>query len=56
MTLTDEAVVQYDISEFHDPGAARGLRYDDPAFGIDWPMTPVVINARDLGFSPYAPP
>lgn len=55
LTLADEAVVQYDISEFHQPEAARGYRYDDPAFRIDWPFAPAVINARDLGYPPYVP-
>lgn len=53
LTLADESVVRYDISEFYEPGAARGLRFDDPAFGIEWPMQPVVISARDLAFPPF---
>lgn len=53
ITLADATVVRYDISEFHTPGAERGVRYDDPAFGIDWPIAPVVISPRDLGFPPY---
>ena len=55
ITLSDDAVVQYDISEPYHPDAARGIRYDDPTFGIRWPMEPILINARDLGFSPYTP-
>ena len=54
ITLEDGAVVRYDISEFYLPAAERGLRYDDPAFAIHWPLAPVVISARDLGFPPYA--
>jgi dTDP-4-dehydrorhamnose 3,5-epimerase len=53
LTLSDDTVVQYDISDFHHPESARGFRYDDPAFGIAWPMDPVVINSRDRGFPPY---
>ena len=49
--FTREALI---LSELHHPEAARGLRYDDPTFGIRWPMPPVVINARDLGFPPYS--
>ena len=30
------------------------VRYDDPAFAIDWPLTPAVISPRDLAFPPYA--
>ena len=54
ITLVDDAVVRYDISEFHTPGAERGFRFDDPAFGIEWPLAPVVISPRDLAFPPYA--
>jgi len=35
-TPTDEAEVVYQMSEFYMPGYERGLRYDDPAFGIEW--------------------
>jgi dTDP-4-dehydrorhamnose 3,5-epimerase len=56
ITLADETVVQYDISEVHHSESARGLRYDDPAFGIRWPIPPVVVNARDLGFPAYVVP
>lgn len=50
ITLTDDAVVHYEISEFHHPESARGVRYDDPAFGIRWPMPPVVVNDRDRNY------
>lgn len=47
ITLADETVVQYLISELHVPDAARGFRHDDPAVGIKWPTTPSVISDRD---------
>jgi dTDP-4-dehydrorhamnose 3,5-epimerase len=53
ITLTDDVVVDYQISDFHHPDAARGVRYDDPAFGIRWPLPPAVINARDRGYAPF---
>ena len=37
-TLSDDAQVNYLISEFYAPDAASGVRYDDPAFGITWPL------------------
>lgn len=46
-TLTDEAEVSYDIDGEHRPETARGLRYDDPALGIDWPLAVTAINDRD---------
>ncbi|MEA2695899.1 MAG: dTDP-4-dehydrorhamnose 3,5-epimerase [Myxococcales bacterium] len=53
LTLADDCHVRYDISAFYVPEAARGLRYDDPAFAIEWPFAPVVISARDLAFPPF---
>jgi len=46
-TLTDHAEVSYLISQFYVPQASTGVRYDDPAFAIDWPMEPSVLSERD---------
>jgi dTDP-4-dehydrorhamnose 3,5-epimerase len=54
LTLTADVVVQYEISEFYHPEAARGLRYDDSHFGIEWPFAPTLVSERDLGFPPYS--
>ncbi len=56
MTLSDDTIVQYDISDFFHPESSRGIRFDDPTFAIEWPMDPVVISARDLALPPYASP
>ena len=47
ITLAPATDVFYQMSEFHVPEAAVGFRWDDPAFGIDWPLPPVVISPRD---------
>lgn len=47
ITLTAETVVEYLIDAPHHPEAARGLRWDDPAFDIRWPVAPQVISERD---------
>lgn len=47
LTLTAGAVVEYLIDTPHAPEAARGARWNDAAFGIDWPARPVVISDRD---------
>lgn len=47
LTLTDAAEVLYAIDTPYTPAAARGARWDDPAFAIDWPAAPAVIAARD---------
>jgi dTDP-4-dehydrorhamnose 3,5-epimerase len=46
-TLTDGAEVTYHISVAYEPAAGRGTRWDDPAFGIDWPLPATVVGERD---------
>jgi dTDP-4-dehydrorhamnose 3,5-epimerase len=45
--------VLYQISEYHLPEAARGVRWDDPAFAIAWPLSPAVISERDRSFPDF---
>jgi dTDP-4-dehydrorhamnose 3,5-epimerase len=47
VTLRDESEVLYMISVPYVAGAERGLRWNDPALAIEWPVEPVVISARD---------
>ena len=47
LTLTDGAEVGYSVGEFYTPGAEGGLRWDDPALGIDWPLPVEVISEKD---------
>lgn len=47
-TLEDDTEVSYVISAFYVPGAARGIRYDDPALAIPWPMKATSISQTDL--------
>ena len=56
LTLTDDCEVHYAMSEFHEPGAARGVRWDDPAFGIVLPELVRVISERDAGYPDLLPP
>lgn len=51
-SLTDNAVVNYLISDFYVPEAGRGLRYDDPALGIDWPLPLAAISEKDRSWPP----
>lgn len=51
-TLTDNAEVMYQVSEFHTPETERGLRFDDPAIGIAWPLPVAEISAKDAAW-PY---
>lgn len=52
-TLTDRAEVGYLISEFYAPEAASGVRYNDPAFSIKWPLPVVSISEKDTLWSDY---
>jgi dTDP-4-dehydrorhamnose 3,5-epimerase len=47
LSLTDASEVLYLMGTRHEPGAARGARWNDPAFGIVWPFEPVVMTDRD---------
>jgi dTDP-4-dehydrorhamnose 3,5-epimerase len=38
LTLVDDSEVFYPVSQFYTPGAERGVRWNDPAFAIDWPI------------------
>ncbi len=53
LALTDGAEVFYQVGEFYTPGYERGLRYDDPAFGIEWPMPITVISEKDAAWAPF---
>jgi dTDP-4-dehydrorhamnose 3,5-epimerase len=46
-TLTDDAEVLYLVSEYYTPSHSRGVRWNDPAFGIEWPLEPVRMHERD---------
>jgi dTDP-4-dehydrorhamnose 3,5-epimerase len=50
LTLEEETEVTYLVSEFYAPVAERGVRWDDPAFGISWPAKPAVISDKDRGW------
>jgi dTDP-4-dehydrorhamnose 3,5-epimerase len=53
LTLDDGCEVQYQISQAYVPEAARGVRWDDAAFGITWPGEVVVINERDRSYPDF---
>ena len=53
LALADDTEVAYQISEPYAPDAARGVRWDDPAFGIAWPADVVVVNERDGSYPDF---
>ena len=52
-TLEDDTEIVYQISELYSPDDARGVRWDDPAFAIQWPEEPRVMSERDKSFPDY---
>jgi dTDP-4-dehydrorhamnose 3,5-epimerase len=53
ITLADDAELFYQVSEFYSPGHERGIRYDDPAFGVSWPISVEVISEKDKDWRNY---
>jgi dTDP-4-dehydrorhamnose 3,5-epimerase len=54
-TLEDDTEVFYQMSAFYEPGSARGIRWDDPAFAIRWPNAPRILSNRDKSYSNFHP-
>ncbi len=52
-TLKDNTVVLYQMSESYHPDSARGLRWNDPAFIIEWPSHPRVISNTDRTYQDF---
>ncbi len=52
-TLTDDVEVSYLISEKYVPEAANGVRHDDPAFQITWPLAIAAISDKDRSWAPF---
>ena len=56
LTLEDDTEIFYQISHPSVPEAGRGVRWNDPAFGIRWPAEPAVLNPRDAAYPDWSPP
>jgi len=52
-TLEDDSEVFYQMFEFYSSEHASGVRWDDPAFGIIWPLPNPTISERDKSYPPY---
>lgn len=55
ITLADASEVFYQVSANYAPAFARGVRWDDPTFGIRWPLSPRVIAERDRTYPDWQP-
>jgi dTDP-4-dehydrorhamnose 3,5-epimerase len=47
VTLADHTETFYMVSAFYAPERERGIPWNDPRFGIEWPMTPIVMSDKD---------
>lgn len=52
-TLEDDSEVFYQMSEFYAPESERGVRWNDPAFGIRWPISDPIMSDRDRNHSDF---
>lgn len=52
--LADASEVSYNVSTPYAPGAERGIRWDDPAFEISWPIGDVVVSEKDASWPDFA--
>jgi dTDP-4-dehydrorhamnose 3,5-epimerase len=53
LTLEDDTEVFYQMSEYYAPDAARGFRWNDPAFAIEWPAEIRVMSERDRQYPDF---
>jgi len=55
-TLAEDSVVLYQVSQYYKPESERGIRYDDPAFNIKWPIAEnLVVSEKDRNIMDYVP-
>lgn len=52
-TLTDDTEVLYMVSVPYAPGAEIGFRYDDPSFGLSWPLPVSVVSDKDASWAAF---
>jgi dTDP-4-dehydrorhamnose 3,5-epimerase len=53
-TLADDSEVIYFVSAFYAPGAEKGLRWNDPGLGIQWPITEgVTVSDKDVAWPDF---
>ena len=55
ITLEPDTEAFYLVTEYYAPDRERGIRYNDPKFGIPWPLEPVVISDKDKNQPDFNP-
>ncbi len=54
ITMEDNTEVFYQMSEFYAPDSAKGIRWNDPAFDIQWPLEPAVMSEKDRNYADFS--
>lgn len=54
-TLSDAAEIYYQVSEFYTPDLERGVRWNDPAFAIAWPIAEPIVSPKDAAYPDWRP-
>jgi dTDP-4-dehydrorhamnose 3,5-epimerase len=54
ITLQDNTEVTYQVTQYYTPGAEGGIRWNDPAFNIQWPIEPTVVSGKDQAHPDFA--
>jgi dTDP-4-dehydrorhamnose 3,5-epimerase len=55
ITLIDDTEAFYLVSAFYTPDAERGVRFNDPRFGVSWPRPPIEVSDKDRNWPDYDP-
>jgi dTDP-4-dehydrorhamnose 3,5-epimerase len=53
VTLEDNTEANYLVSQIYTPGAEGGIRFNDPLFNIEWPITPIHVSEKDSNHPDY---
>jgi dTDP-4-dehydrorhamnose 3,5-epimerase len=56
LTLSDKTEIFYQMSEFYHPELSRGVRWNDPAFAVEWPHEIAVMSERDRNYPDFVQP
>ena len=54
LTMRDNTIVHYYMSDSFSPDTYRSIRYNDLTFSVDWPCEPKIISEKDLNVSDYS--
>ncbi|BFU93480.1 MAG: dTDP-4-dehydrorhamnose 3,5-epimerase [Nitrospira sp.] len=49
-TLEDDTEISYQMSEFYEPAASKGIRWNDPSLGINWPEADKTMSQKDQSY------